>query len=276
MSALVSSLADRSPKVFVYFNGCPNHSFTTFDRSERTLINWRRKSCPWKRDGAARLARGAHNPKVGSSNLPPATIQLPTHDEAFFKAIWSIRNLSKESQKTYAKILNKLSRNTDLNEPERVERYIFDSESASKTKSIMLDSYSHYCKANQISWIRPSLKTESAPIKIPLEENIDRIISSASISYAAIFHLSKYGLRPDEISKVTLRDLDLEKKELVVRTSKLGLQRTLRLKEQTADLLRNYLRTHRCQQVNNKIFPTSKTIKEKWRFCARDRSECGR
>ena len=27
-----------------------------------------------KRGGAARLARGAHNPKVGSSNLPPATI----------------------------------------------------------------------------------------------------------------------------------------------------------------------------------------------------------
>ena len=29
-----------------------------------------------KRGGAARLARGAHNPKVGSSNLPPATILL--------------------------------------------------------------------------------------------------------------------------------------------------------------------------------------------------------
>ena len=27
-----------------------------------------------ERGGAARLARGAHNPKVGSSNLPPATI----------------------------------------------------------------------------------------------------------------------------------------------------------------------------------------------------------
>ena len=27
-----------------------------------------------ERGRAARLARGAHNPKVGSSNLPPATI----------------------------------------------------------------------------------------------------------------------------------------------------------------------------------------------------------
>lgn len=29
-----------------------------------------------ERGGAARLARGAHNPKVGSSNLPPATINI--------------------------------------------------------------------------------------------------------------------------------------------------------------------------------------------------------
>ncbi len=29
-----------------------------------------------ERGGAARLARGAHNPKVGSSNLPPATISV--------------------------------------------------------------------------------------------------------------------------------------------------------------------------------------------------------
>jgi hypothetical protein len=30
--------------------------------------------CVLERGRAARLARGAHNPKVGSSNLPPATI----------------------------------------------------------------------------------------------------------------------------------------------------------------------------------------------------------
>ena len=29
-----------------------------------------------ERGGAARLARGAHNPEVGSSNLPPATISV--------------------------------------------------------------------------------------------------------------------------------------------------------------------------------------------------------
>ena len=38
------------------------------------------KSMEWyvllERGGAARLARGAHNPEVGSSNLPPATISV--------------------------------------------------------------------------------------------------------------------------------------------------------------------------------------------------------
>ena len=41
-----------------------------------------------ERGRAARLARGAHNPKVGSSNLPPATNDLPPNvDEFLFRAV---------------------------------------------------------------------------------------------------------------------------------------------------------------------------------------------
>jgi hypothetical protein len=42
-------------------------------------------------------------------------------------------------------------------------------------------------------------------VKVPTEEKIDLIISTASLRYSTIFHLSKHGLRPIEISKVTLR-----------------------------------------------------------------------
>ena len=59
--------------------------------------------------------------------------------------------------------------------------------------------------------------------------NHARVISSATPRYSTIFHLSKVGLRPDEISKIVLRDVDLERRELIVRTSKLGLERSLRL-----------------------------------------------
>ena len=52
-----------------------------------------------KRGRAARLARGAHNPKVGSSNLPPATTSHPLVSEGILKALWSFRNLSNDSRR---------------------------------------------------------------------------------------------------------------------------------------------------------------------------------
>jgi integrase len=102
-------------------------------------------------------------------------------------------------------------------------------------------AYGHYCKANEIDWDRPNLNNERYPVKVPTEERINLIISSSTPHYSVIFHLSKHGLRPDEISKITLRDVDLERRELVVRTSKLGLERTLRLNRETVDLLNEYL-----------------------------------
>ncbi|MFC1802334.1 hypothetical protein ACFL0D_00005, partial [Thermoproteota archaeon] len=63
-------------------------------------------------------------------------------------------------------------------------------------------AYGHYCKANGIDWTRPNLKNERYPVKVPTEERINLIISSATTRYSTIFHLSKHGLRPDEISKI--------------------------------------------------------------------------
>ena len=80
----------------------------------------------------------------------------------------------------------------------------------------------HYCKANGITWNPPRIKVSSAPIVISSEERIDKIISTRQQKWVTIFGLSKHGLRPDEVSKITLRDVDIEKGLLRVRTSKLG------------------------------------------------------
>jgi integrase len=73
------------------------------------------------------------------------------------------------------------------------------------------------------------------------------------------------GLRPDEISKVLLRDMDLDRRELVVRTSKLGLERTLRLGRETNDLMKEYIHSNKISKITDRLFPNSKTIKNAWR-----------
>ncbi|MBD3207183.1 tyrosine-type recombinase/integrase [Candidatus Bathyarchaeota archaeon] len=202
---------------------------------------------------------------VGSSSLPRGATKLPRVSEGVLKALWSIRNLSKNTQRTYSKNLRRLAREADLNDTREVEAFVFDLDVSNSYRNALFDAYSHYCKANEIDWNRPKVKEESKPIKIPTEENIDKIISSATQKYSTVFHLSKHGLRPDEISKIRLRDLDLKKGTLEVRTSKMGKSRTLKLSTETVDLLREFVNNNEFTDIDKELFASSKTIRGTWR-----------
>ena len=105
----------------------------------------------------------------------------------------------------------------------------------------MLCAYQHYCLANNITWVQPRIKCQSAPIIVPTEERIDKIIGRCSLKYITTFQISKHGLRPEEVSKIVLRDVDLQRGLLSVRTSKLGAERTIKLKEYVNENLRTYI-----------------------------------
>jgi integrase len=146
-----------------------------------------------------------------------------------------------------------------------VEDYIFSKDWKNKTKNMYFNAYTHYCKSNEKNWTRPTLKSETYPTKVPTEERINMIISSCTKKYATIFHISKHGLRPHEISKITLRDIDLDKGQLTVSTSKLGLERTLKLNQITYDLLKEYIAETK-PQIKQRLFAKPKTLREKWTF----------
>jgi integrase len=146
-----------------------------------------------------------------------------------------------------------------------VEDYIYSKEWKNKTKNMYFNAYTHYCKSNELDWTRPVLKSETFPTKVPTEERINMIISSCTKKYATVFHISKHGLRPDEISKITLKDVDLDKGQLMISTSKLGLERTLKLNQITHDLLKEYI-IQLNPKINQRIFAKPKTLREKWTF----------
>jgi integrase len=105
----------------------------------------------------------------------------------------------------------------------------------------LLSAYLYYCKANGKTWIPPRIKAQSDPIIIPTEERIDKIIGAGLQKWITVFSISKHGLRPDEVSKIVLRDIDLQRGLLTVRTSKLGAERTLKLKEYALYNLKTYI-----------------------------------
>jgi hypothetical protein len=77
-------------------------------------------------------------------------------------------------------MLRHLNEHTDLNDPESVERYVFNKDWKNKSRNNYFNAYQHYCESSNIKWNRPSIKEETYPIKIPTEEKINLIISQAT------------------------------------------------------------------------------------------------
>jgi integrase len=185
-------------------------------------------------------------------------------EERIVKALWELRNLKPSSQKGYAKKIKFLNKNTNLDNPRVTENYVLSLEKTNKYKMTLLSAYMHYCKANAISWVPPRLKCESVPIIVPTEERIDKIISRCSLKFITIFQISKHGLRPDEVSKIVLRDVDLQRGLLTVRTSKLGAERTIKLKEYAHENLRTCNQRSNITRLDNPLFSKPSILRDQW------------
>jgi integrase len=138
---------------------------------------------------------------------------------------------------------------------------------AGKYKLTLLSAYFYYCKANGIAWTPPRIKARSSPIIVPTEERIDKIIGAGNQKWTTTFSISKHGLRPDEVSKATLRDMDLQRGLLAVRTSKLGAERTLKLKEYALLNLKTYIQRKNITQLNVPLFPNPDRMRDMWNRC---------
>jgi integrase len=209
-------------------------------------------------------AKTAHQPRIISS---PGEIRTLVNSEKILKTLWSLRELSESSQRTYARKIKLLAKHVNLDDSIKTEKYILSLDKASKYKLTLLSAYMHYTRANNIDWKCPRIKASSAPITVPTEERIDKVISAASQKWVTIFNISKHGLRPDEVHKITLRDLDLERGLLTVRTSKLGACRTLKLKEAAVFNLSTYVHRHQIINLNQKFFPKAPAMRDMWNRC---------
>ena len=144
------------------------------------------------------------------------------------------------------------------------EKYVLSLNNANKYKSTLLSAYQHYCLANKITWVQPRIKCQSAPIIVPTEERIDKIIGRCSLKYITTFQISKHGLRPDEVSKIILRDIDLQRGLLSVRTSKLGAERTIKLKEYANENLRTYILRNNITRLDTPLFSKPSILRDQW------------
>lgn len=153
--------------------------------------------------------------------------------------------------------LTRLSRTTDLTNPEEVKLTIAGMTTSNGDKDNYVKAYANLAKLNQIQWKQPRYKVIRRIPIIPTRENLMKIIS-ASKKYAPIFKtLMETGLMPYELSQVEQKDIDLERGILNARGFKTHYPRTFKLTQETTAMLKIYFTRYI-------KFPQSEWMQEAW------------
>jgi len=183
------------------------------------------------------------------------------------KTLAKLQHLAKSNQRAIWYRLLRLNKLANLQTPSEVQKAIYKMECRNNYKNKLFLAYQYFCESNSIEFVRPRrLPTEVCVINIPTEQRIDTIIACCGWVYSIAFTLSKYGLRPHELSKLTLRNVDLDQCKLTVPTSKLGAQRTLQMSSRITEMLRDYINKKHVDGLDKRLFARADKIKSSWRF----------
>ena len=150
-----------------------------------------------------------------------------------------------------------------MDNPDAVKEYIACKDTWSNAfKEGVSKSYNHYVRYNGLSWKRPKYKYSKKLPYIATTEQINKIISNCRKKYALILSILRdTGLRPIELHRLTLKDVDLEKGNITTASAKDGNPRCLRLKPSTLAMLKGYV-IENGFGLNERMFPTPEAMRK--------------
>jgi len=171
--------------------------------------------------------------------------------------------------KSVSKNLTRMSKYVNLKNPEEVKAYIANAKRqdngkplSNGSKSKLAFCYNCLCIAHKINWEMPRFKwIETIPI-IPTTANVEKIISASTKRYATIFIILKEtGAEGQELHNVSKKDIDMEQGIISIKGTKGHASGTYKLKERTANMLREYL----AKDQREYPFPQPKVMSQIWR-----------
>jgi integrase len=182
---------------------------------------------------------------------------MPTKfEQKIFQVAWELKKQGKSPYtiQNVNKGLKVLAKHCNLDKPEQVRGFIAQYDRKDGYKRRLVYSYDKYIQVHNLQWKKPIYWQPQRLPKIPLEQDINAIISNASKKLATAISISKdTGLRPIELTNLTLKHLDLNKGIIYPESAKHGTPRALKLKKATLNLLNNYIETKNLN-INDKIF----------------------
>jgi integrase len=176
--------------------------------------------------------------------------------------------------KAFSHRLTQLSRKADLTKPEEVTAAIANATNHetgkplnNSTKSSLCLAYEWFCKTNNLQWDKPKYKWEEGTPIIPTTEQVTKIISATTKRFATIYTIMvETGIEGEELHRLHKNQIDTERGIISIKGTKGHHSGTYKLKNQTAEMLKEYLGKDQREYP----FPQPKVMSEQWRT-ARDR-----
>jgi integrase len=126
------------------------------------------------------------------------------------------------------KALTYLAKHTTLSEPEAVKMLIAELKASDGYKRNLCIAYNKYAKFYGINWDMPKYREPAKNIALPTKEKIQMLIAEAGELLSIKLTLSmETGLRPVELTRLKVKDLDFEHRTVNPTTAKRGNPRTL-------------------------------------------------
>ena len=209
---------------------------------------------------------GEASSKEGSgfeSHSPHHAETLLQFSSKIFNVIWGLRKrgYAESTLEGYSKKLKILNKFVRLDEPENVNRFLANKQGWKKSfKETVVNAYLHYVRFYGLSWKKPKYKRSARLPSVPSTEQVNKLIAHSSRKYAMIYSILRdTGLRPIELHKLTLRNINLDTGIIYPETAKNGRARTLKLKTATLAMLRAYVTKHDFK-LDERMFPNTDTV----------------
>jgi integrase len=169
------------------------------------------------------------------------------------------RGLADYTIEGYSRRLRFIAKNTDINDPETVKEYISNKQSSNANKEAYANAYDHFVKFHGFNWKKPFFIREERLPNVPTTEQVNTIIPTFTRKYTTIFSiLWDTGLRPVELHRLRLKNINLENGTITPKTAKNGAARILKLPDPTLAMLKGYLTKYHLKQTDVLFPPTKK------------------
>jgi integrase len=140
------------------------------------------------------------------------------------------------------KALTFLAKHASLSEPESVKHFIAQHEVSDGYKRNLCIAYNKFCKYYKIKWEMPLYLQEAKNITLPTKEKLLMLIAEAGKVLSLKLSISmETGLRPVELCRLKVKNIDLEHKVINPTTAKRGNPRTLPISESLKQKLQEHI-----------------------------------